>query len=319
MSVSAPDASITVGAMTESGRGAQGPGQQGPHEQGQQYGQQQPSGPQPPYEQRPDDQQPYAQPFAQQPYEQQPPYGHQPYEQPPYGQQPYGQQPYEQQPPYGQQPGYAPSPYAQQPAGFQQPGEFQPYAPGYGVSPPARKSWLRRFWPLLAGAAAVLVVLGVIGAVTGSDKNPGSNHTLSAPAQSGSYTKQTGALADRVSSSASTSLQGQFGQNDLRIGVYAPSGASLPEFVFLGVQSGRLADKSPDATIDSFMTGAKVSDPSSVDPGPLGGKMQCGSSTAGEVTCAWADHNTLGALVFVTLKGSTAEDVARTFRSDAER
>ena len=165
----------------------------------------------------------------------------------------------------------------------------------------------------------VLVVLAVIGAVTGSNKNPGSNHTLSAPARSGTYTKQTGALADRVSSSAGTSLQGKFSQSELRVGVYSPSGSTAPEFVFLGVQSGQLSDKSPSATIGSFMTGAKVSDPSTVDPGPLGGKMECGSATTGEVTCAWADHNTLGALVFVTLKGSDAENVARTFRGDAEK
>lgn len=310
------DCSITVSTMTESGGGDQSSGQRQPYGQQQACGQQAP-GP------------PYQQPPSGPGYGQQPPYA-----QVPYGQAQYGQPSYEQQPPgaqepyglpqygqpsYGQQPGYAPPPYGRQPPGYQQPGAFQPYVPGYGAGPPPRKSWLRRFWPLLAGVVAVLVVLGVIGAVVDSDKNSGSNHTLSAPAQSGSYAKQTGALADRVSASASTSLKGQFGQNDLRIGVYSPSGSTEPEFVFLGVQSNKLADKSPDATIDSFMTGAKVANPSTVDPGPLGGKMRCGSSTVGQVTCAWADHNTLGALVFVTLQGSSAEDVARTFRNDAEK
>jgi hypothetical protein len=320
--------------MTESGNGDQGSGQQPSYSQQPSYGQP-PDGPppneqQPPYGQPPNEAQP---PYGQPPNEAQPQYGQGQYGQPQYGQPQYGQPQYGQgqygqpqygqgqygQPQYGQQPGYDPPPYGQVPPGFQQPGAFQPYAPGCGVSPPARKPWLRRFWPLLAGVVAVLVVLGVIGAVTDSNKNPGSNHTLSAPTRSGTYTKQTGALADRVSNSASTSLQGKFSQSALRIGVYAPGGSSAPEFVFLGVQSGQLSDKSPKETIGSFMTGAKVSNPSTVDPGPLGGKMECGSSTDGEVTCAWVDHNTLGALVFVTLKGSSAEDVARTFRGDAEK
>lgn len=277
------------------------------------------------------EQEPYAEPpsYGQQPpYGQPPPYGQQPqYGQPPssqpqaYGQQPqYGQQqPYAQQPPYGQQP-YAQQPYAQpQPAGFEQPGPFQPYAPGYGTGAPAPKSWLRRFWPVIAGVVGLLLVLGIVSAVITSTKNSGSNHTLSAPARSGGYIKQSGALADRVSASAISSMQGKFSQQDLRTGLYATSGSTTPEFVFLGVQSAQLSDKSATVTMGSFMSGAKVSNPSTVDPGPLGGKMECGSSAVGQTTCAWVDHNTLGALVFVTLRGAEAEGVARTFRGDAEK
>jgi hypothetical protein len=42
-------------------------------------------------------------------------------------------------------------------------------------------------------------------------------------------------------------------------------------------------------------------------------------SSASQTTCVWVDHNTLGALVFVTLSGTSAADTARTFRGDAEK
>ena len=283
-------------------------------------------------------------PFGQ-PAPGQPAYGQPAYEQPgsgppAYGQPAYGQPAYGQPasgPAYGQpapgQPGYGPPPYGQpgqpgqpgygQPAqpGYAQPGGFQAYGGGYGSPPaPPPKRGIRRFWPWLAGVAAVIVVLIVVGAVAGSnDANPGHDHSLAAPTQTGGYTQITGALADRVSSSISTSLGDKYNKNDVRVAVYGKSGSSTPEFIFLGVHTGQLASRKPIDTIGTFMKGATVNDASAVDPGPLGGKMSCGTSADSQTICAWVDHNTLGALVYVDLTGSAAAAESLSFRNDAEK
>ena len=210
------------------------------------------------------------------------------------------------------QPGYG------QP-GYGQPGGFPPYAGGYGQPGPPPKRGIRRFWPWLAGVAGVLVVLIIIGAVTGSNPNPGKNHTLSAPTQSAGYTKITGGLADQVYSSLTASVAGRYHKKDLTVAVYGPTGSSSPTFIFLGVHSSDFSDHAPSATIANFMKGAQVSNASPVDPGPLGGKMSCGTSTDGQTVCAWVDHNTLGGMVFVQLSGSAAAAEMRSFRSDAEK
>ena len=269
----------------------------------------------------------------------QPGYGQQP--EPGYGQPSYGQPSYDQpgqpaygrpaqpgQPAYGQpayeQPAYGQPAYGQpgqpgQPA-YGQPGGFQPYGGGYGqpVAPPKRG--IRRFWPWLAGGVGVLVVLIIVAAVVGaSNANPGASHTLSAPAQTAGYTQVTGTVADQVSASISTSLAGKYNKKDVSVAVYSPTGSEVPEFVFLGVHTSSFSSHSPSDLIASFMKGAQVGSASSVDPGPLGGKMSCGTSGTSQTVCVWVDHNTLGTLVFVHLSGSAAATETVAFRSDAEK
>ena len=166
----------------------------------------------------------------------------------------------------------------------------------------------------------MIVVLIIIGAVVGSSNaNPGKNHTLSAPSQTAGYTQITGGVADQVSSSITTSLAGKYSKNDISVAVYSPSGSTVPEFVFLGVHSSQFTSHSPSDSISTFMKGAQVTNASSVDPGPLGGKMSCGTSDNSQTVCVWVDHNTLGTLVFVHLSGSAAATETVAFRSDAEK
>ncbi|MFJ2780768.1 MULTISPECIES: hypothetical protein [unclassified Kitasatospora] len=78
------------------------------------------------------------------------------------------------------------------------------------------------------------------------------------------------------------------------------------------------ATHSSSWALQNFFAGARIDRPQAVDPGPLGGQMQCGGKGANTI-CAWDDASTSGALVLLGITDiHDAADLAVKFRNAAE-
>lgn len=80
---------------------------------------------------------------------------------------------------------------------------------------------------------------------------------------------------------------------------------------------------SPEQELDAVLklaedTGDQIRDLRSVDPGPLGGVMKCGSigtANAPMAVCGWADHGSIALALFPERSASDAAFLMRTLRS----
>ena len=243
-----------------------------------------------------------------------PQYGQQPYPQQPYPEQPYGQPSYAQpaygQPAYGQPPNG--QPYGQQPYGQPAFGQFGPGQPGYAAP---KKGWTKTRISLLV--VLVVIVLGTLSAVLTNTGSSGTDHTIAAPATSGAYTQISDSSQAASNEEIQATLSAKYGASaKVTTAEYADS-SSQPAFIFIGIQAPQLHDTKPLTSANTLLSGTGVTNITTADAGKLGGVLRCGTQ-ASTTICAWADHNTLGYLEFLSLSGSAASTEAVAFRADAE-
>jgi hypothetical protein len=241
----------------------------------------------------------YGQPTAGQPQYGQPAAG-QLYGQPPYGQPPYGQPAYGQ-PQYGQ-PAYGQPAY----------GQFGPGQSGYAAP---KKGWTRTRISMLVVLA--VVVLGTLSAVFTHSGSSGTDRTLTAPVTSGAYSQISDSAQAASNEEIQASLSAKYGASaKVTTAEYADSSAQ-PAFIFIGIEAPQLHNSTPLTSANTLLNGTGVTDIATEDAGQLGGVLRCGTQNATTI-CAWADHNTLGYLEFLSLNGSAASAEVVAFRADAE-
>lgn len=264
------------------------------------------------------------------PYGQQPPPPPQPYGQPPVSAQPYGQPPVSAQP-YGQPPVSAQptSPYGQ-PA-YQQPGPaypqptpvYQPPVPGPGFAPPPPPKKGKGLKITLGVVGGVFLVCAVIACVAFYPiyRDAGA-HVSAPPTLPGGLTKQTSDEADALKSSMETDLKGSIDSiEEVETGVYSDEKDDDPTHIVVMVAATGTFF-SPGSEVDAAFRGfgsnsglTTVTSPTEYPAGNLGGTAKCGSSQYNLGTgtqslkvsmCVWADHGSVGMVLFMGQDVSTA-------------
>jgi hypothetical protein len=247
-------------------------------------------------------QQAYAPPgYGQQAPGQQPGYPPQGYGQAGYGQQGYGQptppQPGYQQPPYGGAPGQYPYPgpaAGGYPGYGGQPG-YPPAYPAYGSPKKRRRTWL---WAVLGGVAAVVVALGIVGALVPKS----SHHMVVPPPPSAAGLKRDAQLEKLVTNADLVQLEREISRNGAHASavtdaIYDPSvnssGAISGPRAILYV--GIAGNFDPQRLLSGFRS--KNSDVQTISPGSGGGSAACGrSKSSGDPECYWIDQSMVGVL-----------------------
>ncbi|MFC8447871.1 hypothetical protein [Kitasatospora sp. NPDC057223] len=178
---------------------------------------------------------------------------------------------------------------------------------GYGGYPPvAPKKSRRTLWILLGVLGLVVVlVVGLIGYFVVDVASKAGTHKIVLPVEfKGVARDDTSATAQQLRDSMARS----FGDGD---GSWKPTGVgalyqSDTESTRMIVSGGYGKVLSPQHELDSYFKGiaegdgARLSGRRSVDPGPLGGKLDCAvaSNGAGEFgVCAWADSSSIVGLM----------------------
>jgi hypothetical protein len=250
---------------------------------------QQGQGQQPGYPQQPPGQQAYPQPG---------------YAPPGYGQAGYGQQGYAQ--PTPPQPGYQQPPYGGAPGQYPYPGPAAGGYPGYGGQPgyppayPAygsprkrRRTWL---WAVLGGVAAVVVALGIVGALVPKS----SHHMVVPPPRSAAGLKRDAQLEKLVTNADLVQLEREISKNGAHASavtdaIYDPSGNSSGAIsgprtiLYVGI-AGHF---DPQRLLSGFRS--KNSDVQTISPGSGGGSAACGrSKSSGDPECYWIDQSMVG-------------------------
>lgn len=288
----------------------------------------------------------------------QPPYPGQPSPEPPNEDRPYsGQQP----PPYGQQPPYGQPPYGQQQPPASGPpadGEPSPYGQPYGAPegfsappPPPKKS---KVLPIVLITLAVLLVLCVGGGVAifvvGRDKinnlagkanetaAPGASEAPAAtPSTEPSHATITVVepktlngrpkLTDKQFASVTKELEkGMSEVPDATATVAALYGSvAKRNIVIVAAAAAPISD--PKQELESSFAGAglgglKITGITTIDPGPLGGKAQCGRADEGDLrmaVCGWADDGSIGWIMSFFKSVNTAKAEFPKIRSQVEK
>jgi len=314
-----------------------------------QYGEPDPTTPfsRPPQYGQPEYPQPSSgQPQSGQPQSGQPQYGHPGFGQTAYGQPAYGQPGYGQ-PGYGQ-PGYGQPGYGQ--PGYGQPGYGQPA----GAFPPPQPPRKSRALPIVLISVAVFLVLCVGGgtAVYLAARNTADDVTdavSSARPTVGATTEPTGeaskAPTSRITVVEPRTLGGRPKLTDAQFASLArelkASLADVPgatntvgtlygsvqkrDIVVVAAAAAPIED--PGRELDSTFSGAgfgglKISGITDVRPGPLGGEAKCGKATESDLNmaiCTWADHGSLGMMIFFFQSVSKAKTEFSTLRGQIEK
>jgi hypothetical protein len=300
-----------------------------------------------------DPQQPWGQPpgspppATPQPGYQSPGYPAQPeYQQPGY-QQPGYQQPGYQQPGYPApgspapgspapaQPGYQPSyqppsgypsgqPGYPEPATYQQPAYQQPYDPNYqqyGVPAPPPKKSKRWLWISLAVAGVLLVVCGVGGFLLFRNTLNEATETLVTPAEVHGLTLTTDANLTQLAEQAKTDLRQQVKNSTGSIGAFYSDPSDPTKLTMVVGVSGTVANPKneiKDAFDQLNTSGLSAGDVHDVDSGSLGGETRCGTGSASGqdlVVCVWADHGSVGMMVFFNRPVAESESLFSEFRT----
>jgi hypothetical protein len=108
------------------------------------------------------------------------------------------------------------------------------------------------------------------------------------------------------------------------VGVYHKAGDEDQKVVMVVAGSALLLRPQNElaSAFDSMSTGGlTVTGTHSVDPGPLGGHAQCGTSVTGGVklaVCGWADHGSLGMIMFFDRGITESERLLPDFRKEIE-
>jgi hypothetical protein len=262
---------------------------------------------------------------------------------------PYGGQ-YPGQDPTRPQQGWSPPPG---------PAPYQPQQPSWNYTPPQPppKSNTGLIIALAAGAAVVLILVGVLAFVLtrGDDKPKPSpqagSPTTSSPSQSATpsptptsttltltlptsvsgYTRSTGSVADRLTTTMRESMikaspeeaeafakakLGLFTKGDQRLIFIGVQGSDSPSF------ASELANKSPSDEVDSMFLGANVSDATDYPAGPLGGTLRCGKGTSNGTPvamCGWADSSVAALVLVPGMQPADLAPITLAFRTASEQ
>ncbi|MER7582265.1 hypothetical protein [Kitasatospora sp. NPDC097691] len=156
----------------------------------------------------------------------------------------------------------------------------------------------------VAAAVAVPAVSATSGAPYGPAARSGpTGRTVEGPATVAGYQLITGDAADQLSARVRGSAEHYW--------FYSATADGTRPDVVLAVSTTawdpRFAQENAAHSLSwglaNYFAGAKVDDPEDVDPGPLGGVMQCGrQSSTGIVVCRWADASTAGSVMAPAVK-----------------
>ncbi|MFE1321199.1 hypothetical protein [Kitasatospora phosalacinea] len=182
--------------------------------------------------------------------------------------------------------------------------------PGYPAPP--RKSRKGLWVTLSIVVAVVLAGVGVIGYFAYDTISKTGKYKLVMPAtfqglESGDNADDAQKMADSIRKNAATSG----GKPD---GVVAAIYSSDDRYVQTGGYYAKIAD--PQAQLDAeFKDMGSTGPRKSMDPGPLGGKMDCatdgeGSGEEQTAFCLWADNSTVMLVLEGSVDGVTLEKVA---------
>ncbi|HZN17929.1 MAG TPA: hypothetical protein VFB84_07030 [Micromonosporaceae bacterium] len=224
---------------------------------------------------------------------------------------------YPQQPGYpSQQPGYPPPqpgyPPQQQHGHPQQPGYQQPYPQpeqwGPPAPPPVKKSRAGRI--VLIVLAALLVLCGGSAAVAYfalKDDVEGvvdaAKTRVEAPETLAGRKKITDPELVRVADGMVADMRKDISNETGAVGAFYGDPAKQ-DLIMVAAASGLV--RNPETQLDDAFremgsSDLKMSTPTEVDAGPLGGHAKCADGTAEEVPvamCVWADNGSLGVIAF---------------------
>ncbi len=238
-------------------------------------------------------------------------------------------------PQYGATPQYPPPPQYPAPPQAQPyppPPPAQPYPPPgqapYGAPPgafdagppPAPKKSRKGLWITLSVVVLVLIVGGVVAVIVALPFLTEGNAHLNKPQTIAGMTLSTQPelvnAADQMKNEISRDVTNSTGS----LGAFYSDPSDETKIVMVAGVTGRVADPGKeldDAFTGMSSTGLPVSGIHTVDPGSLGGEAKCGSGeTSGQklVVCAWADHGSLGMIVFFNREAAASETLFRQFR-----
>jgi len=267
---------------------------------------------------------------------------------------PYGGQ-YPGQDPTRPQQGWAPPPG---------PSPYQPQQPAWGYNAPQqpygeppKKSNTGLIIALAGGGVVVLILVVVLvvvltkgggkpkpspiaastsptGSPTSDSPTPTATSTslaLTLPSSVSGYTRSTGNVADRLTSTMRESMmKGSPQEADAfakaKLGLFTKGDQKL---IFIGVQgsdspafASELANKSPSDEVDSMFLGANVSNATDYPAGPLGGTLRCGQGVSGgtpTALCGWADHSVAALVLAPGMQPADLAPVTLAFRTASEQ
>ncbi len=224
--------------------------------------------------------------------------------------------------------------------GYRAPPPFTPpslrtgplHLPGVGTAqvrrpPPAPTRRLLGVVLAAVGAAAVALALLGVDRMTSP-----SLRRLSLPLSVAEFRLQHALTPAQVDALASGGSFAGFGTAQLKsaqVGVYGEANSVEPKLVLVGLSARADADvrarlASADATdvVDDVVASLGAYPAAPVDPGRLGGAVECGSVSANGASASlgvWADRSTLGILELLeTRSANSTADLTRLFRSASE-
>jgi hypothetical protein len=230
-------------------------------------------------------------------------------------------------PPAHQDQGHTPQGYAQ-PDYSQQPGYPQqvfPPQPDLGSldAPPRKK---RTALKVVLGVLAVLLVLcgvgGFIFAKPILDEYPA---TVTAGDSIAGFAKSTNAELMALGEQMNSELKQDSKLDSTAAGVYHRSGDPQRKIVMVIAGTGLLLAPETElkTAFESLDTGGlTVTGAKAVDPGKLGGTAKCGSATTSGVkltVCGWADHGSLGIVMFFDRGTSEGAKLLLDFRKEIQQ
>jgi len=224
--------------------------------------------------------------------------------------------------------------------GYRAPPPFSPpslrsaplHPPGVGAAPVPRPAAAPTH-RLLAVLLAALGAAAVASALLGVDRMTRPTfRRLSLPVSVAEFRLQHALSPAQVDALASGGSFAGFGAAQLRsaqVGVYGEAGSVEPTLVLVGLSAradadvrARLASADAADVVDDVVASLGAYPATPVDPGRLGGAVECGSmSTNGRSASlgVWADRSTLGILELLeTRSPESTADLTRRFRAASE-
>lgn len=200
---------------------------------------------------------------------------------------------------------------------------------------PEKKSWDDSAWgdqkPSRRGLKITLIVvivlvvaLGVAGFVFGKpifDQYPAK---VTTGASIAGFDQSTNPELVSLSQQMNTEFKAGSELDSTAVGVYHKTGDEDQKVVMVVAGSALLLRPQTElrSAFDSMSSGGlTVTGTHSVDAGPLGGHAQCGNSVTGGVklaVCGWADHGSLGMIMFFGRGVTEAERLFLDFRQEIE-
>jgi hypothetical protein len=192
--------------------------------------------------------------------------------------------------------------------------------PGPAPAAPAQ----RRVRPLtiaMVVLAAAAIAVGVMVGPTAVRVAQQRNATLAMPEAVAELKRDDSESAKEAASDLVTALRAEIELDQSAAAVYSdPTNDPGKSIMLFG---GTTLLLSPERELDAVLkltedAGDRIHGLQSVDPGPLGGTMKCGSTgteTSSMAVCGWADHGSIALALFPERSPADAAFLMRTLRS----